>query len=584
MKANENNFGFMEQESLIEIPFFQRAYVWEEDQWEQLLEDLKDSYINKREHFLGSIVLKQLPTSVGEGTKRSLIDGQQRLTTFSILVKSLYDRLDEDDKQDNVKYLFKKPTKEKNPKIQHSKIDRISFNKILQAKDFISLQDIERYKDGKDKGKIKDKLIRCYEYFTKQIKEETSYKDFLDFILSSKLWVTINLETNEDEQKIFDSINTAGLKLTATDIIKNSLFAKAITLQADYEKLYKDYWECIFEVENHKEFWEDEVTTGRLKRVQSEIFLHAFAIIEGFFDVEKDNLENLSDIYKTQIKDFDKEKLESFLKKIKEYALIYQNFPYTTKETPLCFANDEQRLFHILNITDTNTIMPLILALKLNLKTKDDALKECLKLLEIFILTRWLCRESTKDYNKIFANTTRKLDVTKPFEFLRENLKDIPKKNKIEDYLMSKDDDLENKKATLILFWIELYRRYANKKAQDSIELSYKWTLEHLMPQSWEEHWGKIPKDEFHAEDLIYQIGNMTLLKSSLNSTIKNASWKTKLNGDGSRKNCIKNCADLLITRELLDKDIWNEDSIRERTQQLTQDFFKIWDIEIFEK
>lgn len=584
MKANENNFGFMEQESLIEIPFFQRAYVWEEDQWEQLLEDLKDSYINKREHFLGSIVLKQLPTSVGEGTKRSLIDGQQRLTTFSILVKSLYDRLDEDDKQDNVKYLFKKPTKEKNPKIQHSKIDRISFNKILQAKDFISLQDIERYKDGKDKGKIKDKLIRCYEYFTKQIKEETSYKDFLDFILSSKLWVTINLETNEDEQKIFDSINTAGLKLTATDIIKNSLFAKAITLQADYEKLYKDYWECIFEVENHKEFWEDEVTTGRLKRVQSEIFLHAFAIIEGFFDVEKDNLENLSDIYKTQIKDFDKEKLESFLKKIKEYALIYQNFPYTTKETPLCFANDEQRLFHILNITDTNTIMPLILALKLNLKTKDDALKECLKLLEIFILTRWLCRESTKDYNKIFANTTRKLDVTKPFEFLRENLKDIPKKNKIEDYLMSKDDDLENKKATLILFWIELYRRYANKKAQDSIELSYKWTLEHLMPQSWEEHWGKIPKDEFHAEDLIYQIGNMTLLKSSLNSTIKNASWKTKLNGDGSRKNCIKNCADLLITRELLDKDIWNEDSIRERTQQLTQDFFKIWDIEVFTK
>ncbi|TLD86165.1 DUF262 domain-containing protein [Helicobacter sp. MIT 05-5294] len=580
MKANENNFGFMEQESLIEIPFFQRAYVWEEEQWEQLLEDLRDSYANKREHFLGSVVLKQLSTSAGEGTKRSLIDGQQRLTTFSILVKSLYDKLESDDKVDYANYLFKKPTKEKSPKIQHSKIDRISFNEILQAKDFASLQDIERYKEGKHKGKIKDKLIRCYEYFTEQINKEKSYKDFLNFILNSKLWVTINLDTNEDEQKIFDSINTAGLKLTATDIIKNALFAKAMELNSDYERLYQEYWECLFETKENKEFWEEEVSTGRLKRVQSEIFLHAFAIIGGFFDVEKDTLENLSDIYKTQIKNFDTKKLESFLKKIKEYALIYQNFPHITKETPLCFVNDEQRLFHILNITDTNTIMPLILALKLKLKNKDDALKDCLKLLEIFILTRWLCSESTKEYNKMFANITRKLDINKPLEFLRDNLKDIPKKYKIEDCLMSKDDYLENKKAALILFWIELYRRYINKEKQDSIELSYKWTLEHLMPESWEENWRKIAKDELHAEDLIYQIGNMTLLKGSLNSSIKNASWKIKLEGDGTRKNCIKNCADLLITREILDKKIWNEDNIRERTQKLMQDFFKIWDIE----
>lgn len=582
MKAGENNFGFMEQESLIEIPFFQRAYVWEEEQWKQLFEDLQDSYTNNREHFLGSIVLKQLPTNAGEGTKRSLIDGQQRLTTFSILVKSLYDKLDEDDKQDNVKYLFKKPTKHKNPKIQHSKIDKVSFEKILQAKDFISLQNIERYKEGKDKGKIKDRLIRCYEYFTEQIKQEKQYKEFLDFILNSKLWVTINLDTNEDEQKIFDSINTAGLKLTATDIIKNAIFAKAMALNSDYEKLYNEYWECLFESKENKNFWEEEVATGRLKRVQSEIFLHAFAIIKDFFDVEKDTLENLSDIYKKKIKYFSKENLESFLHEMKEYALIYQNFPYITKETPLCFANDEQRLFHILNITDTNTIMPLILALKFDFKNKDNLLKDCFKLLEIFILTRWLCSKSTKDYNKMFANITRKFDKNNPLKFLKNNLKDTPKKYEIEDCLKSQENYLENKKATLVLFWIELYRRYSNKKMQDSIELSYKWTLEHLMPQSWQENWKKIAKDEVHADDLIYQIGNMTLLKSSLNSAIKNASWKIKLNGDGSRKNCINNCADLLITRELLNKEIWNEDYIRERTQQLTQDFFKIWDMEIF--
>lgn len=74
----------------------------------------------------------------------------------------------------------------------------------------------------------------------------------------------------------------------------------------------------------------------------------------------------------------------------------------------------------------------------------------------------------------------------------------------------------------------------------------------------------------------------MTLLKGALNSSIKNASWKIKLEGDGSRKNCIKVCGDLLITRELFDKKEWNEDSIKERSKELIQDFFRIWDIEQF--
>ncbi|WP_417935359.1 HNH endonuclease family protein [Helicobacter himalayensis] len=68
------------------------------------------------------------------------------------------------------------------------------------------------------------------------------------------------------------------------------------------------------------------------------------------------------------------------------------------------------------------------------------------------------------------------------------------------------------------------------------MELSYQWSLEHLMPQSWEKHWKAFVKDESHAEDLIYQIGNMTLLKGSLNSTIKNATWQIKLRRWHSQK------------------------------------------------
>lgn len=422
--------------------------------------------------------------------------------------------------------------------------------------------------------KTENKLFDCYLYFSKKIQEDIkgNYKNFLDFIINSNLWVTINLGITEDEQKIFDSINTAGIRLNATDIIKNAIFAKAIELETKYNELYEEYWESVFESESNKNFWEEELSTGRVKRAQSEIFLHAFAIIQGFFNTE-DTLENLSAIYKDKIKDFNPKDLKSFLKEIKEYATIYQSFPQIDDSIPLSFEDDEKRLFHILKITDTNTIMPLILKLKYTFKNDDNTLKSCFYLLERFIVIRWLCQENTKDYNRLFANATQKINESNPLDFLRNQLNSIPKDNDIKECLAY----LSNKEGKLILFWIELYRRYKNKSKQDSIELSYQYTLEHLMPQSWEKNWKDIAKDEEHAKDLIYQIGNMTLLKGSLNSAIKNASWKTKLNGDGSRKNSIKRCADLLITKEILDNKVWNEECIRGRTERLTKEFFEIW-------
>ena len=590
MKANESNFSFMQEESIIEIPFFQRAYVWEQEQWEQLFEDLLQSFENKKEHFLGSIILKQLPSNAGEGAKRSLIDGQQRLTTFSLLIKTLYDTLNSEDKADYAGYLFKRPTKDKKSKIRHSKIDSFAFNAILQAK---NTQDCGEFqvaqteiksntvKKQKDKG-----LISCYQYFSEKIKEVGEAKAFLDYILDSKLWVIINLEANEDEQKIFDSINTAGLRLTATDIIKNALFDRAMRLQADYEKWYETYWESLFEKdEEQRNFWEQEVSTGRIRRVQSEIFLHAFAIIDGFFNPEHDTLENLSAIYKRQIQSFeDREKLESFLQKIYKYASLYKDFPKITKESLLSYEDYESRLFAILKVTDTNTIMPLVLYLKSSLQ-EQGILKEALYLLEVFVTTRFLCNETTRNYSKFFPQIIKALQKTKNDTFLqtlKQSLQKegIPTIKDIKDSLISEKYYLNNKRATLVLFWIELYRRHNNQGKQDIIELPYAYTLEHLMPQAWKKHWEEIGESEENAQNLIYQIGNMTLLKGGLNSVIKNQSWEIKLNGDGSRKNTIKKCADLLITKELLDIKQWDRYTIQERTDRLVKEFFAVWNID----
>ncbi|EOX1264534.1 DUF262 domain-containing protein [Campylobacter upsaliensis] len=566
MKASEKNFGFMREENCIEVPFFQRAYAWDKEQWEQLFKDLKESYKdNKKDHFLGSVIFKQLATNAGEGSKRSLIDGQQRLTTFSLLVKVLYECLDDEDKSDYTEYLFQKPTKNKKPRIEHSKVDREVFAAVLRGDDGIN----HLYQN--------EKIFQCYQYFKEQIEnEKLDFRDFLDFILESKLWVAINLEANEDEQKIFDSINTAGLRLTATDIIKNAIFAKALKIGADYEKLYKECWEAVFEVKENREFWEIEVEIGRIKRVQSEIFLHAFAVVGQFFNPEKNSLEDLSFLYKGYIENFNNNELENFLKHIKEYAKIYINLPFF-KGGALRFDEDMKRLFHIISVINVNTAMPLILFLSHSVK-EQTLLNECLQVIENYIMTRYVCGYDTNSYNKKFAAIVRSIDLNNPLGDLKEKLNDIPSRSELEKALGHLY--LNNRAPKLILFWIELYRRYLSKDKQDLVELNYDYTLGHLIPQTWQTHWKDIVGDDEKAKNYIYQIGNMTLLKGSLNSTIKNCAWKIKLEGDGSRKNCIKKCADLLITRELLDKNEWNLQSVEGRSARLIEEFFKIWKIE----
>lgn len=590
MEAKASNFEVIviEASRNMVIPFFQRSYVWEQEQWEQLFDDLLNSFNTQKEHFLGSIILKR---SQGNENNSVVIDGQQRLTTFSILLKALYDNID--GKDDFNSLLFNMDYGKK-PIIAHSRLDKELYSKIFSGDEIDS--------------NIKEGILGCYNFFKCKIKEvfkdkikldeeilnRDEIRKFMVFIKNSKIWILVNLNSNEDEQQIFDSINSTGVKLTATDIIKNALFAKAMELKTDYETLYKTYWENVFEGEKKEkiDFWDSEVATGRLKRTQSEIFLHAFAIVKGFFDAEQ-SLDKLSQAYKDKINEFDdKDKIELFLKEIKDYADIYFEFPKIVlrtsknekyKATNFTFNNHEWRLFHILKVADVNTIMPLLLKLKYG---KDEkVLKECYEILEVFIVSCYVSSATTKDYNKLFAKMTLELDIENPTDSIKKHLQErvtiaLPNRSQIENSLKSVSKKLDNKRAKLVLFWIELFRRHSNPN--DIKELSYQYELEHLMPQEWKENWANIGINEDNANRLIFQIGNMTLLNKPLNVKISNNKWEIKLKGDG-KKEGIKDCADLLITRkdivENIDIETWNETAIEHRTENLIKEFFEIWDI-----
>lgn len=577
MEAKEQSFSeIMERADEFKVPFFQRAYVWEKEKhWEKFFDDLYKSFQNKNGHFLGSVILK---ISQGIDDFALIIDGQQRLTTFSILFKALYDNLEKRKQEGFKTRLFRRHSSGELPKILHSEIDREYYNKVFQ----LSNQEITALNK-------ENKIVDCYQFFIESIKDKEMDTDnifnFMRFLEKTKIFVSVCIGENEDEQKIFDSINSTGEPLNSTDIIKNALFDKIIKESNEQEaiKLYEGYWKCIFEKdENERGFWDAKI--GSPERYRSEIFLHAFAVIEGFFDYsKKHNISHIAHLYKEYIKSFDMDKFKKFLREIKEFAQIYRDFPQATNTEPFNFDDWKLRLFHIIDQYGITTTLPLLLKLEYQIKDNNGDLEQCLKLLEILLL----CNTQNKAYNTFFAKLTQDLPENNDeiCEYIKKEIMksygDDLKKEKVILWL----NNISNKDAKIILFWIELCREFQEKDYKDKANgLCYVYELEHLMPIKWNKYWSEVANTDEEANKLIYQIGNMTLLKGKLNNEIKNREWNIKLNGNKKARNFIRKNADLCINKELLDIKVWDKNEIEKRTQEFIEDFFKIWDVEVFAK
>ena len=182
--------GVFNGSRLLEIPFYQRAYVWGEEQWERFLGDMVFVMASKRPYFLGSIILKQ--TSSGNtwsevSEVRTVIDGQQRLTTMVVFFKALCAKID-------AGRLFERDFVLETGEValRHGKYDRQDFEKVVSA-------------TGCEPVEGSSAIVRAYNYFLKNIDPE---KIDRNTIKSNVQFVCIDLTEGEDEQQIFDTINS----------------------------------------------------------------------------------------------------------------------------------------------------------------------------------------------------------------------------------------------------------------------------------------------------------------------------------------------------------------------------------------
>jgi hypothetical protein len=597
MKAEAMSLTFLGNEGLVRIPFFQRGYVWDISNWEDILTDLLDF---KKSHFLGSLILKQQEKQTGKPKELLVIDGQQRLTTLSVLLRATYNSFDEETQKNCESSLrnylfFKKNQTDKSyfVKIEHSKIDKKHFQKVINND--ISEDEYNRIvvENPVTKTQSNDnKVLQCFKYFSEKLKkiEEQKRVDLFNRLLDqeNKIIVIIDLSEKEDEQAIFDTINSAGVRLSSADIIKNALFQKALGLfenAEEVETLYKEKWENVFSIDEESiNYWDTPRATGRLMRDNVEILLHSISVIKGFFDPDKHTLSDLSNLYKNYISKISKEDLKKFVGEISKYASLFkEKFLVFNGSTLFNYQDNYARLFHILSVCEISTFHPYILSLFFKYDSNETKLQEELHKVETLVVRRMITKSETKSYNKMCK------------EFIKENSVIESKLNEqTSDEVKNGLTSIVNKNAALLLFWVELYRR-ANDNKQSVKELKYNYSLEHLMPQKWEEYWSKVAIVDVDGNTItdnevakkernskIYQIGNMTLLNSSLNTSLRNYEFDRKIKGE-ARKKGIKDYADLGITRfdiltpfENGDK-IWNEKKISDRTESLASDILKIW-------
>jgi uncharacterized protein with ParB-like and HNH nuclease domain len=583
MEANARSINFLNQTSEFIVPYFQRGYVWDKTNWEELFAGFESSERN----FLGSLVFKHLKHITGEIPKILVIDGQQRLTTLSILIKALYDSFPTEIRrnvENNLRLLlfYKKDQTSStyDIKIQHSRIDSHAFKNVIKL-NFDSDDDQFLNSDS-------SKIVSCYKHFLSRLKERTvdENKKIFNRLLneSFKILVVIDLDDSEDEQQIFDTINSSGVHLDPSDIIKNALFQEMISGLKDQKKVeefYSKYWESTFlSDEDSIEFWGKEKVTGRIKRNNLQVLFHSIAIIKKIYNADENNLSDLSNIYKEY---FGKLKTESeykiILEEIKDYGTIYEE-NLLTNVGAFSYTDYEKRLFYILNTLEITTFHPFLLFLY---KNRSDDKEKYFKDLELFVIRRMIADVTTKNYNKLCIDFISNPDIIRQ-EMITTTEQDIKKGL----------HNISNKSAKVLLFLIELYRR-SNDNRFDQKSLADEYTLEHIMPQKWNQHWTSIPSKQnpdgspMTAEEAkqdrkekIYWIGNMTLLTGSLNSSLRNFNFEKKMNGEG-RKKGIKDYASLVITRDdivtpfLNGNTVWDESSIEKRTKDLTEEILEIW-------
>ena len=571
MKAGEILIsGIFNGSRLLEVPFYQRAYVWQEEQWERLLEDLKYVSNTRKQYFMGSIILKNgrtLNTWEKYSECKVIIDGQQRLTTLLIFMKVLCLKKNENK-------LFERDyiLEDDSIALRHGQSDVEAFKKIVNATStapFVSAND------------SKFQIIKAFNYFCENIEEDLYDRTA---IRQNVQFVCIDLTEEEDEQQVFNTINSLGVSLTTAELLKNYFFN-----QNNVDE-YQQKWVGVFEKdEEAKAYWDTDIETGRIHRSMIDLFFDSYFQIfvqDNSYGVSTDDklmyarIDHLSKSYQHFINKYCSGDKNAILSSLKEYADCFRDcFDPTCCERSIPATYGIDRLNVVIFGLKNTTLIPYVLYLAKNVTNPNEFNQICM-VLESYIMRRMIIHETTKNYNRLFTSLilnkiTNATSLTDRLSNGNDTTTYFPTDAALNQGF--KESRLYNLQTKGILYLIESGIRPANSA---TTLLGFNgYSLEHLLPKKWRNNWPACASDELakKRDSKLLTLGNLAIITQSLNASIRDSDWTTKKTGKKGKPGLNLCAAGLNTLNEALDKAEWNETEIDTRAHWLYEEAAKLW-------
>lgn len=538
------------------IPVYQRKYDWKEDNCRQLYEDLKKIIKDDRDsHFFGSIVSSVIGN--GASTEYHIIDGQQRLTTITLLLLAIRN------------LIRQKKVSAQEDRLDDQVNDRFLVSPWAKADDRIKLRPVKNDRDALAKlfGEEEDydpvsNLTLNYRFFCDQILKEEVPVDDLYAAIGKLEIISITLDQGDNAQLIFESLNSTGLALAEGDKIRNYILMGQTP--KDQNRLYDTYWTII------------ERCTGN----------DVSGFVRDYLSVKQQVTPTISNVYRA-FKDYAERTqlpMDGLLEDMRRYARFYEKL--LTCKSGLNDKKLDDCLYRMarLEIVVTRPFLMEVLRLNQDRRLSVDDVLQVFLVTENYLFRRNICGTPTNALNKIFLNLNKEIlrydntadNYVQKFIYALLSKKEsgrFPDDEEFATALAAKQVYQMRGKYKAYLF--ERFENYGTIETKDVYTHldNNVYTIEHIMPQhltpAWTESLGASAA-EIH-DIWLHRLANLTL--TGYNPNLSNKTFVEKRDSEeGGYK-----ASGLKMNQKICNKESWGLPELEERNDELVARAKRIW-------
>jgi uncharacterized protein with ParB-like and HNH nuclease domain len=545
------------------VPSYQRRFSWKEKHFRDLWNDLQ-ILGEKDVHFFGTIVFMSRTHIAQETNRIEVVDGQQRITTISIMLCAMRDFLKKEygnkveesriEKIEECLWLIDLDGNKKGKRIILGNLDKESYNNLIESKN----DEVEN-----------EKLREAYDYFYKKIKNLASLEEIKKLhkkILMQLLYVAVTTKGHKDAYQLFEAMNNRGLVLSPIDLMKNYLFMKASEKCLDEKKIEKLWGDIIQNLDRIFTINEPAVTFFRQYFMSSKLLSINEKITESklYDPTFKVAIDRIGDI-------------ERLLRDVREQAILYRKL--LNGEIDMFDKSKNVEINRLLKDVRVVSVTPFTLLLSAfrELKNVED-IKEVMRMANVLLVRRSICGWNTGPHDTYFNHLAQNaFKKENPLKYIKEYLSSegrLPADEHFKDKFVNEKFP-ETDKTRYYLGKIE--EEHFGHGGKEVVESRYKVHIEHILPKTYSKNlvklWLKpygISREE-HKE-FKERIGNLTLLEKLPNLSASNRCLEKK-------QEYYKNKTDMIMTRKLIKYKKWGISEIKRRSENLAEIAAKIWSL-----